>query len=83
MPPRGPNGRFVREDREEELNINIIIFSFLKYLIAFVAIFPWYKLIEKTEILNIFDISCPTINECSLYFCPLANSSGSLTGKLN
>ena len=48
MPARGADGRFVRE---EGLNFNISIFTILKYLIAFAAIFPWYKLIEKTEIL--------------------------------
>ena len=46
MPPRGPDGRFVRK---EVLNINISIFTILKYLIAFAAIFPWYKLIEKQK----------------------------------
>ena len=56
MSKRGPDGRFVRE---EGLNINISNFTILKYLIAFAEIFPWYKLIEKTEILNIFDTSCP------------------------
>ena len=56
MPARGPDGRFVRD---EGLNFNISIFTILKYLIVFAAIFPWYKLIEKTEILNIFDTSCP------------------------
>jgi len=63
MPTRRPNGRF---DREEGLNINISIFTILKYLIAFAAIFPGYKLIEKTEILNIYDTSCPSWNECPL-----------------
>ena len=63
MPTRRPNGRF---DREEGLNINISIFTILKYLIALAAIFPGYKLIEKTEILNIYDTSCPAWNECSL-----------------
>ena len=41
MPPRGADGRFVGE---EGLNINISIFTILKYLITFAAIFPWYKL---------------------------------------
>ena len=59
MPTRGPDGRLVRE---EGLNFNISIFTILKYLIIFAAIFPWYKLIEKTEILKIFDMSCPTLN---------------------
>ena len=63
MPTRRPNRRF---DREEGLNINISIFTILKYLIALSAIFPGYKLIEKTEILNIYDASCPDWNECSL-----------------
>ena len=48
---RGVDGRFVREDRKESLNINIGIFTILKYLIVLAAIFQWYKLIEKTEIL--------------------------------
>ena len=56
MPNREVDGRFVRE---EGLNINISIFTILKYLIALSAIFPGYKLIEKTEILNIYDTSCP------------------------
>ena len=80
MPPRGLDGRFVRE---EGLNINISIFTILKYLIAFAAIFPWYKLIEKTEILNIFDTSCPPCTENPPCFCPLPNSTGNPTGKLN
>ena len=80
MPARGPDGRFVRD---EGLNFNISIFTILKYLIVFAAIFPWYKLIEKTEILNIFDTSCPPCTECPPCFCPLANSTGSPTGKLN
>ena len=46
MPARGPDGRFVRE---EGLNFNISIFTILKYLIIFAAIFPWYKLIEKNR----------------------------------
>ena len=49
MPARGPDGKFVRD---EGLNFNISIFTILKYLIFFAAIFPWYKLIEKTEILK-------------------------------
>ena len=48
MPARGADGRFVRE---EGININIGIFTILKYLIVLAAIFQWYKLIEKTEIL--------------------------------
>ena len=56
MLTRRHNGRFVRE---EGSNINIGIFTFLKYLIVLATIFPWYKLIEKTEILKIFDMSCP------------------------
>ena len=56
MPARGADGRFVRD---EGLNFNISIFTILKYLIVFAAIFPWYKLIEKTEILNIFYTSYP------------------------
>ena len=80
MPARGPDGRFVRD---EGLNFNISIFTILKYLIVFAAIFPWYKLIEKTEILNIFDISCPPCKECPPCFCPLANSTGNPTGKFN
>ena len=51
MQARGPDGRFIRE---EGLNFNISIFAILKQLIVFAAIFPWYKLIEKTEILKIF-----------------------------
>ena len=47
MLPRGPDGSFFRE---EGLNINIRIFTIIKYLIALVSIIPWYKLIEKTEI---------------------------------
>ena len=42
MPARGADGRFVRE---EGLNINIGIFTIIKYLIVLAAIFPWYKLI--------------------------------------
>ena len=80
MPARGADGRFVRE---EGLNINIGIFMILKYLITFAAIFLWYKLIEKTEILNIFDTSCPPCTECPPWFCPLPNSTGNPTGKLN
>ena len=80
MPVRGPDGRFIRD---EGLNFNISLFTILKYLIAFAAIFPWYKLIEKTEILNIFDTSCPPCTECPPCFCPLANSTGNPTGKLN
>ena len=80
MPARGPDGRFVRD---EGLNFNISIFTILKYLIVFAAIFPWYKLIEKTEILNIFDTSCPPCTECPPCFCPLPNSIGNPTGKLN
>ena len=70
MPPRGPDGSFVRE---EGLNINIGIFTILKYLIVLAAIFPWYKLIEKTEILKIFDTSCPacerSTNEYPIHEC--------------
>ena len=60
MPARGADGRFVRE---EGLNFNISIFTILKYLKVFAAIFPWYKLIEKTEILKIFDMSFPACIE--------------------
>ena len=67
MPSRGPDGRFVRE---EGLNINIGIFMILKYLIVLAAIFLWYKLIEKTEILKIFDTYCPAC-ECSANECPI------------
>ena len=81
MPARGADGRFVRE---EGLNFNISIFTILKYLIAFAAIFPWYKLIEKTDILKRFDNSCPArecsneypIHECSPCIC-LTNVTGS------
>ena len=63
MPPRGPDGRFVKE---EGLNFNISIFTILKYLIIFAVLLPWYKLIEKTEILKIFDMSCPASIEPQL-----------------
>ena len=76
MPARGPDGRFVRD---EGLNFNISIFTILKYLIVFAAIFPWYKLIEKTEILKIFDMPYPSCIECSPCLCPLANSTGNPT----
>jgi len=46
MPPRGADGRFVGE---EGLNINISIFTILKYLLLLP--YSHYKLIEKTEIL--------------------------------
>ena len=78
MPARGADGRFVRE---EGLNFNISIFTILKYLIAFAAIFPWYKLIEKTEILKIFDMSCPACTEWPPCSCPLENPIGTPTGK--
>ena len=68
MHPRGIDEKIFRE---EGLNINISIFTILKYLIVFAAIFPWYNLIEKTEILNIFDTSCPPYTECPPCFCPL------------
>ena len=69
MLSREPDGRFVREER---LNINIGIFIITKYLIVFAVIFPWHKLIEKTEILKIFDTSCPACecsNECPISEC--------------
>ena len=82
MPARGPDGRFVKE---EGLNINIGIFTIIKYLIVLAAIFPCYKLIEKTEILKIFDNSCPTCecsNECPIHECSpcicLTNATGNL-----
>ena len=49
MPSRTPDERFVREDREEGLNININISKILKNLTAFAVIFPWYNLIEKQK----------------------------------
>ena len=55
----GEDGRLVRE---EGLNINISIFTILKYLIAFATIFPLYKLVEKAEILNIFGYLLPSLN---------------------
>ena len=72
MPARGADGRFVRE---EGININIGIFTILKYLIVLAAIFQWYKLIEKTEILNIFDTFFPASIEC-----PLSSSTRRSTG---
>ena len=42
MPPRGADERFVRE---EWLNINIGIFTIIKYLTVLVSIFSWYKLV--------------------------------------
>ena len=80
MPARGPDGRFVRD---EGLNFNISIFTILKYLIVFAAIFPWYKLIEKTEIINIFDTAYPPCTESSPCLYQLQNSTGMSTGKLN
>ena len=80
MPPKGEDGKFVRE---EGLNINISIFTILKYLIVFAAIFPYYKLIEKTYILKIFDSTCPAWTECPPCLCPLLNSIGSQSRKLN
>ena len=80
MPARGADGRFVRE---EGLNINIGIFTIIKYLIVLAAIFPWYKLIEKTEILKIFDMPFPSCVECSPCLFPLSNQTGIPTGKLN
>ena len=50
MPARGADERFVRE---EGLNFNISIFTILKYLIAFAAIFPLYKLIKNQNIKHI------------------------------
>ena len=82
MPARGPDGRFVRE---EGLNFNISIFTILKYLIIFAAIFPWCKLIEKTEILKIFDNSCSACecsNECPIHECSPCVCLTNATGKL-
>ena len=75
MLPGGADGRFLREDG---VNINISILKVLKNLNVFTAIFQWYKLIEQTEIQNIFDTSCPVCIE-SPYIFPLTN----LTGNLN
>ena len=44
MPARGPDGRFVRD---EGLNFNISIFTILKYLIVYAAIFQWYKKLKS------------------------------------
>ena len=82
MLTRGPDGRLVRE---EGLNFNISIFTILKYLIAFAAIFSWYKLIEKTEILKIFDTSCPVCecsNECAIHECSPCVCLTNATGRL-
>ena len=65
MLTRRPNGRF---DREEGLNINISIFTILKYLIALAAIFPGYKLIEKTEIIiYMMHLAHPEMNAIYAY----------------
>ena len=77
---RGQDGRFVRD---EGLNFNISIFTILKYLIVFVAIFQWFKLIEKTEILNIFDTSCPPCTECPPCFLPIGKFNRKPSWKLN
>jgi len=75
---RVSDGRFIKE---EGLNFNICVFTIPKYLIA--AIFPWFKLIGKIEILNIFDTTLSFCNECLPCIFPLSNSTGSSTEKLN
>lgn len=55
--PRDEKGRFTKD--EEKLNIDLPHpFTIIKYLIIFILLFPWYKLIgffvEKVKILNIF-----------------------------
>ncbi len=84
MPPRGSDGRFVRE--EERLNIDLDIFTILKYLIVLAAIFPWCNIKVKTEILKTFDTSCLacecSANEFPIHECSpciyLANETGKL-----
>ena len=68
--------------REEGLNINISNLTILKYLIAFASIFQWYKLMDKTEILNIFNTSCPPCTEYPPCSCPQSNSEAQME-KLN
>ena len=70
--PRDQNGRFVRE---EEFNFNFSPFSIMRYLAILVLIFPWYKWLENSKALNMFDCECPT-PQCpnQNYSCPACPS---------
>ena len=51
MPPRNARGQFMREN--DGFNINIPHpFTILKYLIFFIVLFPWFKMLERK---NLFD----------------------------
>ena len=43
--PRSEDGKFTKNDGGFNFNLNP--FSFIKYLLIFVVVFPWYKFIEK------------------------------------
>ena len=70
--PRGQDGRFIRE---EEFNFNFSPFSIMRYLAILILIFPWYKWLENSKALNIFDCQCPT-PQCPTknYTCPTCPS---------
>ena len=55
--PIGQDGRFIRE---EEFNFNFSPLSIIRYLSILVLIFPWYKWLENSKALNMFDCQCPT-----------------------
>ena len=69
---RGQDGRFIRE---EEFNFNFSRFSIIRYLVFLVLVFPWYKWLENSKALNMFDCECPT-PQCpnQNYTCPTCPS---------
>ena len=64
--PRGEDGKFTKNDGG--FNINLNPFSFIKYLLIFAVVFPWYKFIEKSKILDMIDINNASCPKCE---CPL------------
>ena len=50
MPPRNDRGQFMRDGG---FNINIPHpLTILKYLIFFIILFPWYKMLERRNLLS-------------------------------
>ena len=65
MPARNDRGQFMRD---EGFHINIPHpFTILKYLIFFIVLFPWFRILEKKQFFNSvydkyvtpYDCQCP------------------------
>ena len=77
--PRNDRGQFMRDGG---FNINIPHpLTILKYLIFFIILFPWYKMLERRNLLdNVYDRYVVPDCQCPACICPVCGPPGGTPG---